>query len=157
MDVLVVLGSSSDLNIAKECTKVLDEFNVSYKLLIASAHRTPAFLEQNLEEAKKNNVKVIIAMAGMAAHLPGVIASKTIIPVIGVPIASKNLGGIDAMFSILQMPSGYPVATVSIDGAKNSALLSLSILAINNNILKEDLNNYRNKMTDAVIESNKNI
>jgi len=157
MDVLIVIGSKSDLNVAKDCQNVLNNFNVNNKLIIASAHRTPEFLEQNLNEAQKNNVKYIIAMAGMSAHLPGVIASKTLTPVIGVPISNKNLGGLDAMYSIINMPSGYPVATVGIDAGKNAALLACQLLAVNDTNLKDKLISYRNKMKEEIINSNKEL
>ncbi len=158
MDVLILLGSSSDLDIAKGCTELLKEFSIDYKMVIASAHRTPELVEQNIEEAEKSGAKVIIAMAGMAAHLPGVIASKTTIPVIGVPLSSKNTGGLDALYSIVQMPTGYPVATVAIDGAKNAALLAVQMLATcGNDELKKSIASYRRKMKDAVSKANKEI
>ncbi|HOW17109.1 MAG TPA: 5-(carboxyamino)imidazole ribonucleotide mutase, partial [bacterium] len=128
-----------------------------HKLVVASAHRTPELVEEYLLEAEKANVKVIVAMAGMAAHLPGVIASKTLIPVIGVPISSKNTGGLDALYSIVQMPSGFPVATVAIDGAKNAGLLAIQIIANQRPELKKELSSYRNKMKEAVKKANKDI
>ena len=158
MDVLILLGSSSDLETAKGCTELLKEFSINYKMVIASAHRTPELVEQNIEEAEKAGTKVIIAMAGMAAHLPGVIASKTTIPVIGVPLSSKNTGGLDALYSIVQMPTGYPVATVAIDGAKNAALLAVQMLAAcGNDALKKAIADYRKKMKDAVSKANKDL
>lgn len=158
MDVLILLGSSSDLETAKGCIELLKEFSINYKMVIASAHRTPELVEQNIEEAEKTGTKVIIAMAGMAAHLPGVIASKTTIPVIGVPLSSKNTGGLDALYSIVQMPTGYPVATVAIDGAKNAALLAVQMLATaGNDTLKKAITDYRKKMKDAVSKANKDL
>jgi 5-(carboxyamino)imidazole ribonucleotide mutase len=158
MDVLILLGSSSDIETAKGCTELLKEFSINYKMVIASAHRTPELVEQNIEEAEKAGTKVIIAMAGMAAHLPGVIASKTTIPVIGVPLSSKNTGGLDALYSIVQMPTGYPVATVAIDGAKNAALLAVQMLATcGNDALKKAITDYRKKMKDAVSKANKDL
>lgn len=157
MDVLILLGSSSDLETSKGCTDVLKEFGINFKLTVASAHRTPELVEQSIKEAEANGTKIIIAMAGMAAHLPGVIASKTLIPVIGVPISSKNTGGLDALYSIVQMPSGYPVATVAIDGSKNAGLLAVQILAAGDSKLKKSLSEYRNKMKDAVIKANKEL
>lgn len=158
MDVLILLGSSSDLETAKGCTELLKEFSINYKMVIASAHRTPELVEQNIEEAEKAGAKVIIAMAGMAAHLPGVIASKTTIPVIGVPLSSKNTGGLDALYSIVQMPTGYPVATVAIDGAKNAALLAVQMLATcGDDALKKAITDYRKKMKDAVGKANKDL
>lgn len=157
MEVLVLLGSSSDLEIAKGCVDTLKEFKIEHKLVVASAHRTPELVEQHISEAEKNGTKVIIAMAGMAAHLPGVVASKTLIPVIGVPLSSKNTGGLDALYSIVQMPSGYPVATVAIDGAKNSALLAVQMIATQRSELKKDLLFYRNNMKEAVTKANKDL
>ncbi|MEI6079965.1 MAG: 5-(carboxyamino)imidazole ribonucleotide mutase [bacterium] len=157
MDVLVLLGSKSDLETAKGCTEILKEFGVTFKVEIASAHRTPELVEQNIKEAEKIGTRVIIAMAGMAAHLPGVIASKTLIPVIGVPISSKHLEGLDALYSIVQMPTGYPVATVAIDGSKNAALLAIQILALDNDKLKKALLGYREKMKEAILKANKEL
>jgi 5-(carboxyamino)imidazole ribonucleotide mutase len=154
MDVLILLGSSSDLEVAKASTDILKQFGIKHKLVVASAHRTPELVEKNIKEAEEAGTKVIIAMAGMAAHLPGVVASKTLIPVIGVPISSKNTGGLDALYSIVQMPSGYPVATVAIDGARNAGLLALQILATNNKELSKALVSYREKMKSDVIKSN---
>ena len=157
MDVLVLLGSSSDLETSKGCTDILKDFGIDFKTIVASAHRTPELVEENIKDAEKTGVKVIVAMAGMAAHLPGVVASKTLIPVIGVPLSSKNTGGLDALYSVVQMPTGYPVATVAIDGSKNAALLAIQLLAINDNKLKKLLQDYRNKMKEAVIKANKEI
>ena len=154
MEVLVLLGSSSDLETSKGCTDILKDFGVEFKTIVASAHRTPELVEENIKEAEKTGVKVIIAMAGMAAHLPGVVASKTLIPVIGVPLSSKNTGGMDALYSVVQMPTGYPVATV---GSKNAALLAIQLLAINDKKLKKLLQDYRDKMKEAVIKVNKEI
>jgi len=158
MDVLILLGSSSDLETAKGCTELLKEFSINYKMVIASAHRTPELVEQNIKEAETSGAKVIIAMAGMAAHLPGVVASKTTIPVIGVPLSSKNTGGLDALYSIVQMPTGYPVATVAIDGAKNAALLAVQMLATSGDVtLQKAIADYRGKMKDAVTKANKEL
>ena len=157
MDVLILLGSSSDLETAKACTEDLKQFGIKHKLVVASAHRTPELVEQNLKEAESKGTKAIIAMAGMAAHLPGVVASKTLIPVIGVPISSKNTGGLDALYSIVQMPSGYPVATVAIDGAKNAGLLALQIMAVNDKELSKALASYRQKMKQDIIKSNEGL
>jgi 5-(carboxyamino)imidazole ribonucleotide mutase len=157
MDVLILLGSSSDLEVAKGCIEVLKDFGVNFKLEIASAHRTPELVDANIKEAEKFGVKAIIAMAGMAAHLPGVVASKTLIPVIGVPISSKHLGGLDALYSIVQMPTGYPVATVAIDGAKNAALLALQIIAGSNEKIKKALHDYRLKMKEAIMKANREL
>lgn len=157
MDVLILLGSSSDLETAKGCVDVLKEFGIEHKLVIASAHRTPELVEQNLKEAESKGVKVIVAMAGLAAHLPGVVASKTTVPVIGVPLSSKNTGGLDALYSIVQMPAGFPVATVAIDGAKNAGLLAVQILASSNSKLTKAVLDYRSKMKEAVLKANKEL
>ena len=157
MEVLVLLGSSSDIEVSKACIDTLNEFSIEHKMVIASAHRTQELVEQYIKEAEDNGTKVIIAMAGMAAHLPGVVSSKTTIPVIGVPLSSKNTGGLDALYSIVQMPAGYPVATVAIDGSKNAALLAVQIISNNRPELKNKLLSYREKMKQAVIKANKEI
>jgi len=154
MDVLVILGSSSDLEVAKPCLDILKQFGIENKLVVASAHRTPELVEKNIKDAESSGTKVIIAMAGMAAHLPGVVASKTLIPVIGVPISSKNTGGLDALYSIVQMPSGYPVATVAIDGARNAGLLALQIIATTDKELSKALSLYREKMKSDITKAN---
>ena len=125
---------------------MLKDFGVDYDFHISSAHRNPEKTAQLAKNAEAEGVQVIIAAAGMAAHLPGVIAAHTILPVIGVPLVSGNLGGIDALLSIVQMPTGVPVATVAIGGVKNAALLAIQILALNNPELKEKLRLYRNQL-----------
>ena len=128
----IIMGSQSDWPIMKESSNMLDELKISYETKIVSAHRTPDRLWKYGETASERGISVIIAGAGGAAHLPGMIASKTIIPVIGVPIPTKALSGVDSLYSILQMPKGYPVATMAIGrpGASNAALFAASILAI---------------------------
>jgi phosphoribosylaminoimidazole carboxylase PurE protein len=126
--------------------QILKDFGVDYDFHISSAHRNPEKTAQLAKNAEAEGVQVIIAAAGMAAHLPGVIAAHTILPVIGVPLVSGNLGGIDALLSIVQMPTGVPVATVAIGGVKNAALLAIQILALNNPELKEKLRIYRNQL-----------
>jgi phosphoribosylaminoimidazole carboxylase PurE protein len=126
--------------------QILKDFGVDYDFHISSAHRNPEKTAQLAKNAEAEGVHVIIAAAGMAAHLPGVIAAHTILPVIGVPLVSGNLGGIDALLSIVQMPTGVPVATVAIGGVKNAALLAIQILALNNPELKEKLRIYRNQL-----------
>ena len=138
-DVLVVAGSSSDKKIADVVVEILNEFGVENEFQVASAHRTPDKLESIL---KSSDAKVVIAIAGLSAALPGFIASRVTIPVIGVPVNIK-LDGLDALLSTMQMPSGVPVATVSIDGGKNAALLAIEILALNNPQLKEKLTKFR--------------
>ena len=134
------MGSISDEDLANKISQILDEFNVSYEVKVISAHRNP---EQLREYVKQSPAKVFIAIAGLSAALPGAIAAQTIKPVIGVPKEVK-LGGLDSLLSIVQMPTGVPVATVGIDGAKNAALLSIEILALSDSSLSDKLVNYRN-------------
>ncbi len=147
IEVAVIMGSKSDWPVMKECCEVLDKFNVSYEKTVVSAHRTPEYM---FEYAKSCKAKVIIAGAGGAAHLPGMVASLTHLPVIGVPINATALDGLDSLLSIVQMPSGVPVACVAINGAKNAGFLALKILAIDNSKLVEQLNNYYEGVKDLV-------
>jgi phosphoribosylaminoimidazole carboxylase PurE protein len=142
----IILGSKSDVEQCEAMQQILKDFGVDYDFHISSAHRNPEKTAQLAKNAEAEGVHVIIAAAGMAAHLPGVIAAHTILPVIGVPLVSGNLGGIDALLSIVQMPTGVPVATVAIGGVKNAALLAIQILALNNPELKEKLRIYRNQL-----------
>lgn len=135
----IIMGSDSDLNIMQEAAKVLDEFQIPYELTIVSAHRTPDRLYTYAQEANKRGLKIIIAGAGGAAHLPGMAAALTSLPVIGVPIKGKNLEGMDSLLSIVQMPPGIPVATVAINAAKNAGLLALKILATADRVLQKRL------------------
>ena len=146
------MGSQSDYKTMKFCEKVLKILKIKYETKIISAHRTPKRMFDFATKAEKNNIKVIIAGAGGSAHLPGMIASLTSIPVIGVPIESKKLKGLDSLLSIAQMPKGIPVGTVAIgkDGAINSALLAASIIALNDKIVKKNLNLWRNKQSKSV-------
>lgn len=141
MDVLIIAGSSNDKKIADDAAEILKEVGVSYEFQVASAHRTPAKVDEII---KNSDAKVIIAIAGLSAALPGVVASKVSVPVIGVPVNVK-LEGLDALLSMMQMPSGVPVATVSIDGGKNAAILAVEILAVSNPKLKEKLEQFRRK------------
>ncbi len=151
VDVSIIMGSDSDLPIMKDCSKFLDDMGISYELKILSVHRTPEKATQYANELKENNVKVIIAGAGGAAHLPGVFAAMVpTVPVIGVPIYTKTLGGVDSLYSIVQMPSGIPVATVAINGAKNAAILATSILAVGNESIKNKLEDFKNSLKEAV-------
>jgi len=138
--VLIVIGSNSDLEFAKQCSEILNKYNVENKIEVASAHRDPEKLDQLIKNSK---AQVFIAMAGLSAALPGVIASKTLKPVIGVPLAVK-LGGLDSLLSIVNLPSGVPVATVGIDNAKNAAFLAIRILALNSKELEEKLKSIKN-------------
>lgn len=145
--VLIVIGSDSDLPLMKEAGSILEEFGIEYKMTISSAHRSPDRTEELIIDASTSGVKVIIAGAGMAAHLAGVIAARFPLPVIGVPIKSESLDGVDALLSTMQMPSGVPVATVAINGAKNAGILAVQILATSDKILEEKLVQYKNKLS----------
>lgn len=149
---MIITGSDSDLPIMEEAAKVLAEFGVDYELTISSAHRSPDRTEELIKAAIFGGVKVIIAGAGMAAHLAGVIAGRFPLPVIGVPLESGVLNGIDALLSTMQMPPGVPVATMAINGAKNAGILAVQILATNDPALKEKLVAYKNKMAMVVEE-----
>ena len=152
--VLIIMGSDSDLPVMEETARILDEFAVPYTMTVASAHRTPARTLKLVKDAEKNGVEVIIGAAGMAAHLPGVIASHTVLPVIGVPLDSSPLRGMDALLSIVQMPPGVPVATVSIGkaGARNAAILAVQIIARQNPKLTKQLQDFRQTMAKEVEE-----
>jgi 5-(carboxyamino)imidazole ribonucleotide mutase len=143
----VLMGSSSDEPVMKKCLDYLDSFGIPYEVHVMSAHRTPGKVDAFASSAEEKGFGVIIAGAGMAAHLPGVVASRTLLPVIGVPLEGSALAGQDALFSIVQMPSGIPVATVSIGsaGAKNAAVLAAEILALENPDLKKKLMEFRKK------------
>ena len=146
------MGSQSDNRTMKICQKILKILNVKFETRIVSAHRTPMRLYDYARKAEKNNIAVIIAGAGGSAHLPGMIAALTSLPVLGVPIESKKLKGIDSLLSIVQMPKGIPVGTLAIgkDGAINAALLAASIISINDTKVKKKLNNWRYLQTKAV-------
>ena len=152
--VLIIMGSDSDLPVMEEAAHILDEFTVPYSMTVASAHRTPARTVKLVKDAEKNGVDVIIGAAGMAAHLPGVIASHTVLPVIGVPLDASPLNGIDALLSIVQMPPGIPVATVSVGkaGAKNAAILAVQIMARKDPELTKKLLDHRQRMAKEVVE-----
>ncbi|MBX7219918.1 MAG: 5-(carboxyamino)imidazole ribonucleotide mutase [Blastocatellia bacterium] len=150
----VIMGSDSDLPTMKDVVTVLQEFGISYELRIVSAHRTPRDMFMYAETAHMRGLRVIIAGAGGAAHLPGMVASLTPLPVIGVPILSKSLNGLDSLLSIVQMPTGVPVATVAIGGAKNAGILAAQIVAINNKDLQQEILDFKAKM--AEVSRNKN-
>jgi 5-(carboxyamino)imidazole ribonucleotide mutase len=153
------MGSDSDYEIVKEGVKILKEFDVPYSVRVASAHRTPKIVSDIAEKAKDDGVKVIIAAAGAAAHLGGVIAAHTNLPVIGVPIDSTSLAGLDALLSMVQMPGGVPVATMAVGkaGAKNAALFALQILALSDKRIEQKLIKYRENMKKRVILKNEKI
>ena len=146
----IVMGSDSDLPVMSKAAAILEEFGVPYEMRVISAHREPDVFFEYAKGAEARGLKVIIAGAGMAAPLPGMCAALFPLPVIGVPLYSKTLGGEDSLYSILQMPSGIPVATVAIDGTKNAALLAVRMLAISNSELLEKLKAYAGKQCEAV-------
>lgn len=146
----IIMGSKSDLGVMKKACRILDELAVSWEISIKSAHRTPDEMFQYAETARARGIEVIIAGAGGAAHLPGMTAAKTPLPVIGVPIPSANLNGMDSLLSIVQMPFGIPVATVSIGNAENAGLLAARILGIKYPEIQKRLSAYMEKMRDAV-------
>jgi len=155
--VAVVMGSDSDLKTLQPAVAILDQFGISNEVRILSAHRTPKEMMDFAQMAESNGFGVIIAGAGGAAHLPGMIASLTTLPVIGVPVKSKVLSGIDSMYSILQMPSGIPVATVAIEGGLNAGLLATQILAVNNSELTNKLKTYRSELHDLVVKKDQRL
>lgn len=150
----IIMGSDSDLPVVEKAVNTLKEFDVPFEVHIFSAHRTPEQAKCFSENARKNGFGVIIAAAGMAAHLAGALAANTTLPVIGIPIKSQNLGGMEALLSTVQMPSGIPVATVAIDGAVNSALLAVEILSLSEPILEKKLAEKRAADTAKVLEKN---
>ena len=149
---MVVMGSQSDYKIMKLCEKIFKNLGILYETRIISAHRTPKRMFEYASNLNKNNIKVVIAGAGGSAHLPGMIAALTTIPVLGVPIESKKLKGLDSLLSIAQMPKGIPVGTLAIgeDGAINAALLTASIISNNNSIIRKKLNSWRKSQTKSV-------
>ena len=153
----IIMGSDSDLPVVSKAIDTLKEYGVPFEVHVYSAHRTPVEAKEFSSSARANGFGAIIAAAGMAAHLAGAIAANTTLPVIGIPVQSKNLGGMDALLSTVMMPSGIPVATVAIDGAANAATLAVEILALSEPVLKEKLKAARAKATEAVLEKNKAI
>lgn len=153
----IVMGSDSDLPIVKKAIDTLTEFGVPFEVHVYSAHRTPVEAKEFSATARERGFGAIIAAAGMAAHLAGAIAANTTLPVIGIPVSSKNLGGMEALLATVQMPSGIPVATVAIDGAANAALLAIQMLAITDKDLADKLDEKRRIATETVLEKNKNI
>ncbi|MDS3984293.1 5-(carboxyamino)imidazole ribonucleotide mutase [Staphylococcus capitis] len=152
MRVAVIMGSSSDWEIMKESCLMLDEFNIPYDKKVVSAHRTPQLMFEFASQAKQNGYDIIIAGAGGAAHLPGMVASMTTLPVIGVPIESKSLKGLDSLLSIVQMPGGIPVATTSIgkSGAKNAGILVARMIGMTDNSVHKNLENYEKTLVNKV-------
>ncbi len=153
MKIGIVMGSTRDWPVMEAAAKTLDEFGVGYEKKVLSAHRTPAQLEEWASGARERGLAAIIAAAGGAAHLAGVVAAFTTLPVIGVPIKSKSLDGLDSLLSMVQMPPGIPVATVGIDGAKNAALLAVSILSVTDKRMKDKLDEFRRQQAAKVLAS----
>ena len=143
MQIGIVIGSKSDEELIFKCEEILDKFGITFKRYICSAHRSPQYLDEIIQEFEKQSVNVIIAAAGMAAHLPGVIAAKTLIPVIGIPVPAGALQGVDALYSIVQMPKGIPVASMAINGSINAALYAVQMLSISDSEMQAKLQDYR--------------
>jgi 5-(carboxyamino)imidazole ribonucleotide mutase len=154
--VAVIMGSDSDLPVLKDCFTTLKEFGVTFEAHVMSAHRTPEAAAEFSKNAVEDGFGVIIAAAGKAAHLAGVLAAGTVLPVIGIPVKS-SLGGMDALLATVQMPPGIPVATVAIDGAKNAALLAIQILSVSDRTLQSKLLDYKKQMADGVAAKDVNL
>lgn len=157
VDVGIIMGSDSDLPTMEAAEGVMHEFGVSYELHVVSAHRTPERMVEYAKSARERGLKVIIAGAGGAAHLPGMVASMTTLPVIGVPVVSGGLDGMDSLLSIVQMPKGVPVATVAIGNARNAGLLAVQILAISDSDLSERLLMFREDQVTQVLEKDRRV
>ena len=157
MKVGIIMGSLSDFEYMKEAIEVLKEFGIEYEVQIVSAHRTPDRMYEYAKTARERGIEVIIAGAGGSAHLPGMTASLTDLPVIGVPIPTKYLNGLDSLYSIVQMPKGIPVATIAIGNSYNAGILAVRILSIKYKELEEKLKNYSQKLKKQVEEMNKNV
>lgn len=155
--VAIIMGSDSDWPTVKKAVLELKSFGVEYECHIMSAHRTPRMVCDYAEKAKGNDIGVIICAAGMAAHLAGVVAGHTTLPVIGLPCSSANLDGLDALLATVQMPSGIPVATVAIDGAKNAAILAVQILALSNEALSAQLSVCKRQMIEQINEKDRKL
>lgn len=153
----IIMGSDSDLEVMDAAARVLEEFNVPFEITVVSAHRTPERMFTYAKEAKAKGLKIIIAGAGGAAHLPGMVASITTLPVVGVPVQLKTLSGLDSLLSIVQMPGGVPVATVAINNAKNAGLLAVQILGIADEKLSVAMQSYKDKMQTEVLEKAKKV
>ncbi len=157
MRVAIIMGSTSDLSKVEPAVGILKSYGVQVDVRCLSAHRAHAGLSEFIEEANNNGTEVIIAAAGMAAALPGVVASQTVLPVIGVPLSGATLDGMDALLSIVQMPSGIPVATVAINGSKNAAYLALQIIGVNNESVRLKLMDERKEMEKAAMKANEEV
>jgi 5-(carboxyamino)imidazole ribonucleotide mutase len=152
MKAAILMGSKNDYKVVERAESVLDAFGVEYTTRIISAHRTPSVAEEFSKSAEDEGIEVIIAAAGKAAHLAGVIAANTPLPIIGLPIKSSTLDGLDSLLSIVQMPKGIPVATVAIDGAENAALLAVQILSVKYSELREAMREYKNSMEREIVK-----
>lgn len=152
--IAIIMGSDSDLPIVEKAMKMLDQFEVPYEAHVYSAHRTPEQAREFAVNAKANGFGAIIAAAGMAAHLAGAFAANTTLPVVGIPVSSGSLNGVDALYSTVQMPTGIPVATVAVNGAANAALLCVEMLAISDDVLAEKLEAYRKADTQKTLNKN---
>lgn len=150
----IIMGSDSDLPVMNEAAEILKEFNIPFEIKIVSAHRTPDYMSDYAKTAETRGLKVIIAGAGGSAHLPGMTASHTTLPVIGVPIKSKSLDGIDSLLSIVQMPSGVPVATVAINGAMNAGILAAEIIALSDKSISDKLIEFKKKLSEESLNKN---
>ena len=151
MKVGIIMGSDSDLPVMREAAEFLEGLGIEHEVTVVSAHRTPKRMYEYAETAKDRGLSVIIAGAGGSAHLPGMVASITTLPVIGVPIKSKSLDGVDSLYSIVQMPPGIPVATMAINGAKNAGIFAASILSVSNEGVADKLKKYKNDLNDMII------
>lgn len=154
--VSIIMGSTSDMPVLEKAAQLLDSFQIPFEMNALSAHRTPAQVEVFAKGAKERGIKVIIAAAGMAAHLPGVIAAMTPLPVIGVPIKA-SLDGMDALLAIVQMPPGIPVATVGINGGLNAAILAVQMLALGDETIAEKLNSYKSELAQKIVQANEEL
>ncbi len=148
----IIMGSDSDLLVMSDAAKILDQFGIPYELTVVSAHRTPKRLFDYAKSAEKRGIKVIIAGAGGAAHLPGMTASISVVPVIGVPIQTKSMSGIDSLYSIVQMPPGIPVATMAINGAKNAGIMAAQILSTADKVIKKKVLGYKQDLEKDVLK-----
>ena len=157
MKVAIIMGSKSDYEVVSKAEAVLDSIGIEYETHIFSAHRTPAAVEEFVDSAEAKNIGVIIAAAGKAAHLAGVIAGRTILPVIGIPMKTSDLGGMDSLLSTVQMPSGVPVATVAIGGAENAAWLAAQILALSDESLQDKLWTHKEEMAAGVLAADESL
>ncbi len=157
MKIGIVMGSISDLGVMKGAVEICNRFGVEYEIKVLSAHRTPAQVEEWASSARERGFAALIAGAGGAAHLGGVVAAFTTLPVIGVPVKSRSLEGLDSLLSMVQMPPGIPVATVGIDGARNAALLAIEMMAITDKRLKEELDAFRKEQAEKVLAANNDL